>query len=119
MTIILTTHYLEEAQEMCDEIAIIGEGELIVRDRTENLLARLDGKTLVVVPEGMAGDVALPPGVELDRRADGTLAFSYMRAETSAAAVFAALHAAGIAIRDVRTEEPDLEDVFVALTHRD
>jgi len=119
MTIILTTHYLEEAQEMCDEIAIIGEGELIVRDRTENLLARLDGKTLVVVPEGTAGDVALPPGVELDRRADGTLAFSYMRAETSAAAVFAALHAAGIEIRDVRTEEPDLEDVFVALTHRD
>jgi ABC-2 type transport system ATP-binding protein len=52
MTIILTTHYLEEAQEMCDEIAIISDGEVIVRDRTENLLAMMDAKTLLIVPDG-------------------------------------------------------------------
>ena len=120
MTIILTTHYLEEAQEMCDEIAIIGDGRLIARDRTENLLARLDTKTLVIVPEGAAaGPLDLPDGVEAERRAEGVLALRYSRAAVSAERLLEAVHRAGITIRDVRTEEADLEDVFVALTHKD
>ncbi|WP_299838250.1 ABC transporter ATP-binding protein [uncultured Jannaschia sp.] len=119
MTIILTTHYLEEAQDMCDEIAIIAEGGLVARDRTENLLNRLDGKTMVIVPEEAPGDFALPEGVELDRRPDGALALTYNRETVSAERLLAAVHAAGISIRDVRTEEADLEDVFVSLTHRD
>ena len=119
MTIILTTHYLEEAQDMCDEIAIIAEGGLVARDRTENLLNRLDGKTMVIVPETAPGDFALPEGVELDRRPDGALALTYNRETVSAERLLAAVHAAGISIRDVRTEEADLEDVFVSLTHRD
>jgi len=116
MTIILTTHYLEEAQEMCDEIAIINHGEVVVRDRTEVLLDRLDAKTLVIVPEAEVGEVSLPKGVEMARRPHGELAFSYARSNTSAEAVLQAVHAAGISIRDVRTEEADLEDVFVSLT---
>ncbi|WP_299650527.1 ABC transporter ATP-binding protein [uncultured Jannaschia sp.] len=119
MTIILTTHYLEEAQDMCDEIAIIAEGGLVARDRTKNLLNRLDGKTMVIVPEEAPGDFALPEGVELDRRPDGALALTYNRETVSAERLLAAVHAAGISIRDVRTEEADLEDVFVSLTHRD
>ncbi|WGH80123.1 ABC transporter ATP-binding protein [Jannaschia ovalis] len=119
MTIILTTHYLEEAQEMCDEIAIIGDGELIARDRTENLLARMDGKTLVVTPETPAGEIAVPDGVEIAHRPDGAIALTYSRARISASEVLAALAEAGVGIRDVRTEEPDLEDVFVSLTHKD
>lgn len=117
MTIILTTHYLEEAEEMCDEIAIINRGEVIVRDRTEALVGRMDGKTLVISPEGEApAQIALPQGVALERRRDGRLAFSYKRRNTSASAVLDAVRAAGITIRDVATEEPHLEDVFVALT---
>ena len=119
MTIILTTHYLEEAQEMCDEIAIVGDGQLIVRDRTENLLARLDAKTMVITPEAEVGTLDLPEGVELDRRPDGSLAFSYSRGRVSAEQLLGFVHGAGISIRDVRTEEADLEDVFVSLTHRD
>lgn len=118
MTIILTTHYLEEAQEMCDEIAIINHGEMVVRDKTSNLLDRLDGKTMVVVPD-RAGEVVLPDGVTQEVRSDGSLAFSYARSKTSAEAVLEAVRLAGIGLRDVRTEEPDLEDVFVALTHED
>jgi ABC-2 type transport system ATP-binding protein len=117
-TIILTTHYLEEAQEMCDEIAIVNRGELVVRDRTERLLDRLDGKTMVIVPEGETPDrLALPEGVEVERRADGALALSYSKTRVPAERLLEAVHAAGIRIRDVRTEEPDLEDVFVSLTH--
>jgi ABC-2 type transport system ATP-binding protein len=118
MTIILTTHYLEEAQQMCDEIAIIANGDLIVRDRTERLLDRLDGKTLVIVPDGPVPDgIALPPEVEMARRADGAICLSYSRTKVSAGSLLTAVAEAGVTIRDVATEEPDLEDVFVALTH--
>jgi ABC-2 type transport system ATP-binding protein len=117
MTIILTTHYLEEAQEMCDEIAIVNHGELVIRDRTANLLKRLDGKTMVIVPEAEARPVDLPEGVDLDHRPDGSLALTYSRGKVSAEQLLAAVHAAGMTIRDVRTEEADLEDVFVSLTH--
>ena len=119
MTIILTTHYLEEAQEMCDEIAIIGDGHLLARDRTETLLARLDGKTMVIVPEGEAGPIEPPDGVTVETRPDGAIALSYARGKVGAEQLIDAVHRAGIVIRDVRTEEADLEDVFVALTHRD
>lgn len=117
MTIILTTHYLEEAQEMCDEIAIVNHGELVVRDRTANLLNRLDGKTMVITPETAPGAIALPPGVEMETRPDGAIALTYSRGAVSAAQLLAAVQQAGVSIRDVRTEEPDLEDVFVSLTH--
>jgi ABC-2 type transport system ATP-binding protein len=118
MTIILTTHYLEEAEEMCDEIAIIDRGEVIARDRTAALVGRIDSKTLVIHPEGEVSPPALPPGIEVERRADGALAFTYRRADTSAEAILRAVAEAGIRIRDVATEEPDLEDVFVALTSK-
>lgn len=116
MTIILTTHYLEEAQEMCDEIAIINHGEVIVRDRTDNLLARMDAKTLVITPEAPSGPIDVPGGVECLTRDDGALVFHYHRSEVSANAILEAVRKAKITIRDVATEEPDLEDVFVALT---
>lgn len=117
MTIILTTHYLEEAEAMCDEIAIINHGRLVVRDTTPALLGRMDAKTLVIEPEGAVPDtIALPPGVTLDRRAGGRLAFGYRRSEARADAILDAVRAAGIAIHDVASEQPGLEDVFLALT---
>ena len=117
MTIILTTHYLEEAEEMCDEIAIIHQGEVVVQDTTPALLGRMDAKTLVIQPEAEAPKAfALPEGVELTRRADGSLALAYRRGATSANAILEAVREAGILIRDVKTEEPDLQDVFLDLT---
>ncbi|WP_438987392.1 ABC transporter ATP-binding protein [Marivivens donghaensis] len=116
MTIILTTHYLEEAQEMCDEIAIINHGELITRDTTANLLGRLDSKTMVITPAEAIAQPDVPEGITVTARKDGSLAFTYKPRETSAEAVLAAVHAAGIRIADVKTEEADLEDVFLALT---
>ncbi|EAR49922.1 ABC transporter, ATP-binding protein [Oceanicola granulosus HTCC2516] len=116
MTIILTTHYLEEAQEMCDEIAIINHGEVTARDTTANLLSRLDGKTLVVRPEAPAALPPLPDGVVGEARPDGSLVFTYPSSRFPAEAVLSAVREAGISIRDVTTEEADLEDVFLALT---
>lgn len=116
MTIILTTHYLEEAEEMCDEIAIIDQGQVVARDRTEALVGRLDAKTLVIHPETPAGPLALPEGVDRRDTPDGALHLSYRRSQTSADAILDALRSAGVRIRDVQTREPDLEDVFLDLT---
>ena len=116
MTIILTTHYLEEAEEMCDEIAIINQGEVVAQDSTANLLGRIDARAMVIHAE--AGVTTLPdaPGIAAERREDGAIVLQYHSGTTSAEEVLAAVRAAGISIRDVKTEEADLEDVFLALT---
>ncbi len=116
-TIILTTHYLEEAEMICDTIGIIDHGRLIACEPKSVLIGRMDAKSLVVVTDGAAQPpTRLPQGVKVETRPDGALVFTYRRTETDAGAVLDAVRAAGIAIRDVSTEEPHLEDVFVSLT---
>lgn len=115
MTVILTTHYLEEAQEMCDQIAIIHEGALRALDTTANLLSKLDTKTLVVESESPV-DISLPAGVTQCQRADGTLAFTYSRSAISPGEILDALRLAGVKILDIQTEQPDLQDVFLDIT---
>jgi ABC-2 type transport system ATP-binding protein len=116
MTIILTTHYLEEAEEMCDEIAIINHGAVVARDSTRNLLGALDAKTMVIQPEGNVGTLPKVDGIGVTTREDGTLAVSYRARQTSAEDVLSMLRDNGVRIRDVRTEQADLEDVFLSLT---
>ena len=115
MTVILTTHYLEEAQEMCDQIAIIHEGALRALDTTANLLSKLDTKTLVVESKTPVY-ISLPAGVTQSQRADGTLAFTYSRSAISPGEIFDALRLAGVKILDIQTEQPDLQDVFLDIT---
>ena len=116
MTIILTTHYLEEAEEMCDEIAIINHGEVIIRDSTANLLGQLDSKTLVITPDTDADLPDLPETITGKKNANGTLAFTYQSGKTAADQVLSLVREAGIAIKDIKSEEADLEDVFISLT---
>jgi len=116
MTIILTTHYLEEAEEMCDEIAIINHGEVVARDSTRNLLGALDAKTMVIQPDAEIGVLPEVEGIGITTREDGTLAVSYRARQTTAEDVLTMLRDNGVRIRDVRTEQADLEDVFLSLT---
>jgi ABC-2 type transport system ATP-binding protein len=116
VTIILTTHYLEEAEEMCDRIAVINHGEVIANDETSVMLGRLDRKTLAVTPASPLTTIPpMPDGVEGSLRPNGDLALSYSRSAHDAGQVLAALSAAGVTISDIATEEPDLEEVFVSL----
>ena len=115
MTIILTTHYLEEAEAMCDEIAIINHGKLIERNTTANLLGKLDSKTMVITTDATTVPT-LPNGVSADKPADGELIVRYNPSLTSADAILNALRKSNININDIRTQEPDLEDVFLSLT---
>ncbi|MGJ8610096.1 MAG: ABC transporter ATP-binding protein [Octadecabacter sp.] len=116
MTIILTTHYLEEAEQMCDQIAIINHGSVIANDTTANLLGQLDAKTMVITPDSPADLPALPPGIDAQKRDNGTLAFTYKTSQIRADQILSLVHDAGITIKDVRTEDPNLEDVFLDLT---
>jgi ABC-2 type transport system ATP-binding protein len=119
VTIVLTTHYLEEAQEMCDQIAIINHGEVVACEPTANLLKRLNYKTLVL--HGPAPLATVPEalnGLDATIRKDGALAITYKTTESSIEQLLARVRGAGVELADLRTEEPDLEDVFVALTSR-
>lgn len=115
-TIILTTHYLEEAEEMCDEIAIINHGEKIAQDSTANLLGGLDAKTMVIVPEEMPRTLPELPDIKTELRDNGTLALAYHTSVTSAESVLGLVRDSGIRIKDIKTEQADLEDVFLNLT---
>jgi ABC-2 type transport system ATP-binding protein len=113
----LTTHYLEEAQEMCDTIAIINHGQVAACEPTPRLLRRLNYKTLVVRPETAMS--AVPDALkDLDPsiRKDGQLAITYRTGEYSIEKLLTRLREANVVIGDLATEEPDLEDVFVSLT---
>lgn len=117
-TIILTTHYLEEAETLCDKIAIIHNGEITANEDKKDMMGRLDQKTLVITPT--ASMKAVPKvltALGANLRTDGSLAITYRTSETSIPALLGIIKSAKIEITDLRTEEPDLEDVFMALTY--
>lgn len=117
VTIVLTTHYLEEAQELCDQIAIINRGEVVACEATGDLLGRIDTRAVVVTPEAPVEAAPSLAGFETRLRPGGAFAVTYRTGESSVEQVLAAVRAAGLSVRDVSTEDPSLEDVFVALTY--
>ena len=116
-TILLTTHYLEEAESLCDTIAIINHGRLIACEPTATLLRRLDSKEMTVTlaePVDHVPEPLLRFQASLTR--PGQLVFCYPPSRTRTGEVLAAIEAAGLTIADLTTRESDLEDVFVRLT---
>jgi len=118
VTILLTTHYLEEAQELCDTIAIMNRGEVVACEPTPQLLRRLDTRNVVVTPDGDHTTPVLD-GFEVAARPGGAFAVTYRKGRSSVEQVLAAVRGAGVTIADITTEDPDLEDVFLALTYGD
>lgn len=116
-TIILTTHYLEEAEELCDEIAIISQGEVLAQEPTPQLLARLDQRLLKITPKAPLS--ATPDSLsDLDAKIseDGTLLITFRSADTGIGRLLERVRDAGISVADLSTEQPNLEDVFVSMT---
>lgn len=119
VTIVLTTHYLEEAQELCDQIAIVNRGEVVACEPTGTLLSRMDSRNVVVTPEQPVTAAPALAGFDTKLRAGGAFSVSYRTGQSSVEQVLAAVRASGLLIKDIATEDPDLEDVFVALTYGD
>jgi len=117
VTVVLTTHYLEEAEELCDRIAIINHGRLITDQPTRELVDMAREK-LVMLTLDRPIDVA--PQHQLFLRSvltgERQLEISYDKDRTSAGQVLALVQESGLGIVDVTTREADLEDVFVTLT---
>ena len=116
VTIVLTTHYLEEAEELCDTIAIIDQGELRACDTTQNLLAQIDNKTLLVRPAAPLVSAPSLDGLDAKLTDDGRLAVTYNPGLIPAGAVIAQLNERGVDIADLDTRGAELENVFLKLT---
>ncbi|HUG45660.1 MAG TPA: AAA family ATPase, partial [Sphingomicrobium sp.] len=116
VTVVLTTHYLEEAEQLCDRIAIINHGRVIANETTRDLVAKTQEKSVVVtidrdldhVPSSSCFDnITL-----VDER---TLEITYRKDKVNAGQVLGALSADGLGIVDVSTRDPDLESIFLSL----
>ncbi|MGB3165236.1 MAG: ABC transporter ATP-binding protein [Alteraurantiacibacter sp.] len=117
VTVVLTTHYLEEAEQLCERIAIINHGELIANKTTRELVDMAREK---IVRVSVDKDIAGPPMEAAFSKAEviepRVLEITYNRDEASAGQVLALVQQHGYGIEDVTTREADLEDVFVQLT---
>lgn len=117
VTILLTTHYLEEAEQLCERVAIIHHGKVVACDTTAALLSRLDSKQLAITTAAEIAEVpaALRP-FQPEIKSNRLITLSYRPSVTPIAEILAAVQAAGLGILDLSTEEADLEDIFLALT---
>ena len=111
-TIILTTHYLEEAEALCERVAMMKQGKIVALDTTANLLSKLPGKNLIV----QLGNVKLPttllPMLKSNENGFYTLALSHLNQIEFA---LSELRQANILVQDMQLIEADLEDVFMSL----
>src|SRR3954453_12283 len=116
VTIVLTTHYLEEAEELCDRIAIIHNGRVIANEPTRELVAKAQEKAVVVTFDHDIAQVPVNACFEdialIDER---TLEITSRKDKVNAGQVLASLTSEGLNIVDVSTRDPDLEDVFLSL----
>jgi ABC-2 type transport system ATP-binding protein len=121
VTIILTTHYIEEAEEMADRVGVISRGELIAVDKTKNLMAQLGRKTLEIVLSEAIDAVPAELGEWKVELADNGHVLRYQfdsNAErTGIASLMRRLSDLGIAYKDLSTHQSSLEDIFVELVH--
>jgi ABC-2 type transport system ATP-binding protein len=121
-TIILTTHYIEEAEEMADRVGVISHGELIAVDEKNSLMAKMGRKTLdIMLADPLA---AIPPELSdwnLRLESDGHVLcyeFDSHAERTGIASLMRSLGELGIAYKDLSTHQSSLEDIFVELVHQ-
>ncbi len=117
VTVVLTTHYLEEAEQLCDRVAIINHGQVIANETTRDLVGMANEKAVEVTVDR---DIVHAPDAscfeKIERKGERTLVITYRKDRVNAGEVLGALQREGLGIVDVSTREADLEDVFLNLT---
>jgi ABC-2 type transport system ATP-binding protein len=117
VTILLTTHYLQEAEELCDRIAIINHGQIIVDEDKSAILSRVDGKEMIIRTEQpLATLPASLQSLAATITEPHVINVKYNPAEVSTGRILALVQSEGINIMDLSTKDQDLEDVFLKLT---
>ena len=118
-TIIITTHYLHEAEELCNEIAIINEGKLIAHDTTKNIKSFLDKMTVIVDYNDNNFDLSELNKLSLDIQIiDKQVQINYKPSEINFNVMLNAVNSSGSQIKDMKIIETKLEDVFLQLTQK-
>ncbi len=119
-TIVLTTHYLEEAEALCDYIAILNHGELITLEKTATLLARHPYRILSLSFKENIDLIKLPQNIKdkLQQNTCNSISLKLHRENDNIGDILEVLRLANFKLADLHTEEPSLEDVFLSLTHR-
>ena len=122
-TLLLTTHYMEEAERLADDVVILDHGRIIAQGSPGAIIATLGAENIVEVrpreesaPRFEALDLARLPGVHGVRREAGSTVLSVTDTQAAVAALLAMLEVEALALEDLRTHRPTLEDVFVSLT---
>ncbi len=119
VTIILTTHYLFEAQEMCDRIAIIDKGNLVALDTTQKLLDRIQTKKINFKVKNIEKDKILKmEGIQFKISSNDSISVTYEKNSLNFGEIINYFSQNNIKILDIVTEDGDLEDVFVQLTNK-
>jgi ABC-2 type transport system ATP-binding protein len=120
-TVFLTTHYMEEAEHLCDRVAIIDRGKIVALDSPQNLIAGLDAENRIIfsVKEKLDDTVfrKIPGVTRVEQSQDRVII--YGRGDGLLVKVVMALETGHIRFRDLRTEQPSLDDVFIALTGKE
>ena len=117
VTIILTTHYLLEAQEMCDRIAIIDKGNLVALDTTKKLLERIQTKKINFKVESVdLNKILSMKGIKFKIISKNLITASYEKSSLNFGEIVNYFNQNNIKIKDIATDDGDLEDVFVQLT---
>jgi ABC-2 type transport system ATP-binding protein len=117
-TIIITTHYLHEAEELCNEIAIIDEGKLIAQDHTSNIKALIDNRKVTIIYQNKdKPDLSALENLKVDLKTNGkTIEINYKPSEVGFNELLKAINNSNLDIKDISIKETRLEDVFLKLT---
>jgi len=123
VTIILTTHYIEEAEEIADRVGVISDGRLLVIDEKDNLMSSLGKKQLMVDLRAPISEIpASLSTFDLELSSDGqrlTYTFDTQGERTGITALLQSVNAAGLGLKDLNTSQSSLEDIFVNLVNTD
>jgi len=118
VTIILTTHYLQEAQDLCDRIAIINHGRIVALDKTENLLAEIHLKKVKFKIKNFKNiGEELDNHLAIEYSKNNEISIKYDKTKINIENIILKIKEKGLEIEDIMTEDADLEDVFIKITN--
>lgn len=119
VTIILTTHYLEEAEAMCDSLAIVNKGKIVAEGQTNEMLNKLDKKELIILLEEENANNIKLEDVELEVLNNSLIKIAFKPSSINEGEIIEKIYKSGSKIKSINSKEPDLEELFLELTNND
>ena len=119
VTIILTTHYLEEAEAMCDTLAIVNKGEIVAEGQTNEMLHKLDKNELIILLEENNAKSFKLKDLDVKALNKNLLKISFKPSKINEGEIIEKIYKSGLKIKSINSKEPDLEELFLELTHND